>query len=170
MLSWQDSSASSFPSGGQTGTTQSSESKSSALVQKHWDEKCRPSNSLWVFRYVQLTLFWGMAFSSPLCLIAVHLLPWYSKHLKTHTIRGIKEPYLQMLSLSQMKFPDPRWKIGCSLIINIEPITLECSQSRPVPHCSSGLLCQHHKVPEWRSWTGGFWRSTCLSPRQALEM
>lgn len=100
----------------------------------------------------------------------VHLLWWYSKHLKPHVTHGIKEPYLQMLTLSQMKFPDPRWKIQRSLIINIKPVTLEHSQSRPVPRCSPGLLCQHVKLSGWRSWKGAFWRSTCLSPRQALEM
>lgn len=41
---------------GDTGTAQSSGSKPSALVQRHWDEKCRLSNSPWVFSYVQLTL------------------------------------------------------------------------------------------------------------------
>lgn len=41
---------------GDTGTAQSSGSKSSALVQRHWDEKCRLSNSPWVFSNVQLTL------------------------------------------------------------------------------------------------------------------
>lgn len=33
------------------------------------------------------------------------------QHLKPYMVDAITEAYLQMLAFSQIKFPDPRWKI-----------------------------------------------------------
>lgn len=153
---------------GETGNTQC---KRFACVQKHWDKTCRSSKSSLIFRSMQLTLFRGLAFCSLLLprLLGI-LLRQYNEHLKPYVVDAITDGYLQTLAFSQIKFPDPRWKIRWSLIINTKPVTLECSQLRPVPHFSPGLLCQPHELSVWMSWIGAFWWSTHFSCRQALEM